>query len=153
MISGELSYNKQYATLYGLNSIECQKKHNIVSLSSNQFCAINEVNGQRPCHGDEGGPLLAKDEETGYYYLAGITSIVNENCVKENLPSIFTVETILFLKQKSHFFNRTILRFLFTESRSISRLDAKPHEEIIDLSFIHNKRFFSFFVLTINAFG
>ncbi|XP_031634386.1 serine protease easter-like [Contarinia nasturtii] len=76
--------------MYGLKSDECQKTHS--NITSKQFCAYNE-NGQRPCHGDEGGPLLGQDLtdlEHPFLYLAGIVSIVNQNCNTLNIPSVYT---------------------------------------------------------------
>lgn len=63
-----------------------------MDFSSKQFCAHGK-NHETPCDGDGGGPLLGQDVtgQNRHYYLAGIVSIVDPNCVVPSVPGVYTV--------------------------------------------------------------
>lgn len=54
-----------------------------------QLCAGGEL-GKDSCKGDSGGPLMAKDPDTGNWITSGIVSIGPNDCGKFGVPGVYT---------------------------------------------------------------
>lgn len=67
-----------------------------------QLCAGYEEGGRSSCHGDSGGPLLARSPADGEFYQIGLVSWA-EGCASPHFPTVFTrVSSYLdFIKDKS----------------------------------------------------
>lgn len=57
------------------------------TITENMLCADEAPLGESTCHGDSGGPLVI--EQSGRWYLAGVTSWGHTICGAKNYPSVY----------------------------------------------------------------
>uniref|UniRef100_A0A3Q1ITP8 Peptidase S1 domain-containing protein n=1 Tax=Anabas testudineus TaxID=64144 RepID=A0A3Q1ITP8_ANATE len=66
---------------------ECNCDYGVGTITDNMMCAGLAAGGRGPCKGDDGGPLVSK--QNGRWIQGGVVS-AGMNCTKASLPGIYT---------------------------------------------------------------
>ncbi|KAF3698439.1 Transmembrane protease serine 9 [Channa argus] len=80
-------YNLREVEVPVVGNRQCNCDYGVGTITDNMMCAGAPAEGKGPCQGDDGGPLVSK--QNSRWILGGLVSS-RSDCGKPNLPGVFT---------------------------------------------------------------